>query len=899
MASPAFAALESRKPELLQGTTRRSLEPLRRYIQRMKDWKESEACVQTITWRAPKRDRLARSDTDIQPPAKELDRLLEERSEKKRRSKEAEKRRGVVVELVDQGRETEEAIKAFMAEGEECVFEDPSQLDVPDGKPRPERFSRETRIEIRERTGEHAQLRLAREPRTRRLLLRPNTWPEHCQLEAITTLQDGPGPHLRPLLRLFEATRHAEWPWYSKPKLEEYEWLTLTDRGREGTDEQRLFVEKALGTPDFAILEGPPGSGKTTAICELILQLVRDNKRVLLCASTHVAVDNVLERLMAEDSSGRETVIPIRIGESDKISDRVDPWRLKEVLLTERRRLQGHLAAVRWPSPAQRCLEAFLKQDDERLQRLVIETSNLACGTMIGILQHPDIQASVKGPREERAEPAPLYDVMILDEASKTTFQEFLVPARFARRWIVVGDPKQLSPHVDDKGLAENLLAACPDPALRDSCCDAFRLATKHGSHRHLRTAVVAEDDAGRRQRRLHQARARGLLAVEVETASLEQLAEANLFVGSRASLEARHDQLPPDAEIFRVPEKATSPLSRSRAAYERLGLARAADEASWEGELAWRISTLHALRHMRTLGRPGRAAALGRDIEALMPADDEQVPRKLEELRKVALPSVLELLCEGFGKPEERRDPTAFYNGLPDYILGPRHVLLTWQHRMHPEIARFSFEHIYQQRALHTPDRLAGERRWSYGTAPIVWRHVEEPGSPDSKAHPGEAKAVIRELEEFKAWAESNPSPSGKPWTVAVLAFYLDQQSCLREELRRWTGDRKVLSHFRVGSGSRALLELDLCTVDGFQGHEADLVILSLASQHTTHFLESPNRLNVALTRARFQRVIVGQHDKLRRGRGLLADLALAHTPTPFASAPPEPARTPRGPSQ
>ena len=43
---------------------------------------------------------------------------------------------------------------------------------------------------------------------------------------------------------------------------------------------------------------GPPGSGKTTAICELVLQLAKQGKRALLCASTHVAVDNVLERIL-------------------------------------------------------------------------------------------------------------------------------------------------------------------------------------------------------------------------------------------------------------------------------------------------------------------------------------------------------------------------------------------------------------------------------------------------------------------------------------------------------------------------------------------------------------------------------------------------------------------------
>ena len=51
----------------------------------------------------------------------------------------------------------------------------------------------------------------------------------------------------------------------------------------------------------------------------------------------------------------------------------------------------------------------------------------------------------------------PPFDVMIIDECSKTTFQEFLVPARFAKRWILVGDVRQFSPFTDREQIVANL----------------------------------------------------------------------------------------------------------------------------------------------------------------------------------------------------------------------------------------------------------------------------------------------------------------------------------------------------------------------------------------------------------------------------------------------------------
>ena len=84
-------------------------------------------------------------------------------------------------------------------------------------------------------------------------------------------------------------------------------------------------MQKALTSRDFAFLEGPPGSGKTTAICELIQQLIAQGKRILLCGSTHASIDNVLERLHA-----KEAISALRIGHTERISVRVQSIQLDE-----------------------------------------------------------------------------------------------------------------------------------------------------------------------------------------------------------------------------------------------------------------------------------------------------------------------------------------------------------------------------------------------------------------------------------------------------------------------------------------------------------------------------------------------------------------------------------------
>jgi DNA polymerase III delta prime subunit len=93
---------------------------------------------------------------------------------------------------------------------------------------------------------------------------------------------------------------------------------------------QEEAVRAAIFGPDMTLIQGPPGTGKTTVILEIIRQLFRMHGRnagfkVLLVAPTHVAVDNVLERL-AKPRNGSNLVMelgvaPYRVGSTRRIAD--------------------------------------------------------------------------------------------------------------------------------------------------------------------------------------------------------------------------------------------------------------------------------------------------------------------------------------------------------------------------------------------------------------------------------------------------------------------------------------------------------------------------------------------------------------------------------------------------
>lgn len=80
--------------------------------------------------------------------------------------------------------------------------------------------------------------------------------------------------------------------------------------------DKKAAVVAALSGPALLLVEGPPGTGKTTFITELVLQTLKanPNARVLLTSQTHVALDNSLERIVGQSGL---SINAVRIGQED------------------------------------------------------------------------------------------------------------------------------------------------------------------------------------------------------------------------------------------------------------------------------------------------------------------------------------------------------------------------------------------------------------------------------------------------------------------------------------------------------------------------------------------------------------------------------------------------------
>lgn len=738
---------------------------------------------------------------------------------------------------------------------------------------------------------DHYQLELDRLPPEGSTLFIPSsTSGLRRQRQAVFRLKDSPLPHHRGLLTLCEAPDKVRWS-QCRPKPISH-WYLLNDEELSGTAQQRVFVEKSVGTTDFAFLEGPPGSGKTHAICELILQLIDEGLSVLLCSTTHVAVDNVLERLVGK----YEQVEAVRIGLADRVDQAV-----REVQIDER------IAAL---VESWRAAGTLSHLDDGALGRVaeatLLSSVNLTCGTSTGILAHPYIRRSDDQRDDDGGPRAAYFDVLIVDEASKTTFQEFLVPAQLARKWIIVGDVRQLPPFSEPKDLEASIAEVSDEanPALPDPHQAAllllFRLQRPEAGGGRVRwlieepEGVLVALDAEVQARSARGDRVPDVVRLVSGRTGGNSVSVADLEAGAPDALRIlaadwilfppelrpRIERfLPPDALALREWAPTSSYAYRHAHWHSRRGqftkpiveqrrkLATCDDlavrqrgflrEESWAKQVSWRLGRAHQLSNARNDAQRERRQAEVRELLPAVPPFSTWVPSAIDAIRDVGVRSVIEALRVPRVDHQVRR-LSALTQAIPPEIWTERSELLAYQHRMHPDISGLPRELFYDGEALKDANTLDGRdvrAGWSFAPrAPArrVWADVR--GHEDRGVNAAEIETLNRWLVAWGEHAATHRRSDGKDWEVACLAFYNRQELAIRDMLRRLTGMARAETRFRLPNTS-----IVCATVDRFQGREADLVLLSLRNTTRPGHMDSPNRLNVAITRARFLLVIVG----------------------------------------
>ena len=166
----------------------------------------------------------------------------------------------------------------------------------------------------------------------------------------------------------------------------------------DNNDAQNQAVNLSLDAEDFALVHGPPGTGKTYTLARTVRALVADGQRVLLSAFTNRAVDNAIEAL---EEQGFTDVV--RWGSESGVRDDMQGYRME-----------------RAGDPEDRA--ATLREAS------VVAATTAACGS--------------------RALKSQSFDVAVVDEAGQLTEPGTFLATNLADRFVLVGDHQQLPPVV-------------------------------------------------------------------------------------------------------------------------------------------------------------------------------------------------------------------------------------------------------------------------------------------------------------------------------------------------------------------------------------------------------------------------------------------------------------------
>ncbi|KTW26261.1 uncharacterized protein T551_03560 [Pneumocystis jirovecii RU7] len=214
-------------------------------------------------------------------------------------------------------------------------------------------------------------------------------------------------------------------------------------------DGQKKAVEFSLASKEITVIHGPPGTGKTSTLIEIIRQFVFRNKRLLVCGPSNVSVaDNIVERL------SKHKIPLIRIGRPERLLPPILSHSLDIVVKTSdqgkiiqdlRKEINDALKKIGKARYKERkaiydeikVLRKEYKEREKKCINDIIKESIVILSTLHG--------AGEKCLYNEK------FHVVIIDEASQALEAQSWIPLINAEKVILAGDHLQLSPIIKAK----------------------------------------------------------------------------------------------------------------------------------------------------------------------------------------------------------------------------------------------------------------------------------------------------------------------------------------------------------------------------------------------------------------------------------------------------------------
>lgn len=215
---------------------------------------------------------------------------------------------------------------------------------------------------------------------------------------------------------------------------------------------QQEAIQSILNTERFAILHGPPGTGKTTTLVEAIAHLVSRGEKILLSAPSNTALDHIAKALI------KANIQVLRTGNIGKTDPEILPYTLEGKLVNNKE--QKEIKELKKRAEEFRRMALKYKRNfgkSEREQRNLLFKEVKQIRAQIKQIQQYNEEKLFSSAQVIAGTPVGLYDsgltkgvfhTLIMDEAGQCLEPLALCLFPFAKKIILAGDHWQLPPTV-------------------------------------------------------------------------------------------------------------------------------------------------------------------------------------------------------------------------------------------------------------------------------------------------------------------------------------------------------------------------------------------------------------------------------------------------------------------